>query len=64
MGIYRINPISGGNGFKVHVTDEAGGLRVVGIFLTETDAEAWIATDRGRPERMDLCTPRESAPHA
>jgi hypothetical protein len=45
MSIYRVNPIGGGSGFKVHVTDQAGGLRVVGVFLTETDANAWIATD-------------------
>jgi hypothetical protein len=53
MSIYRINPIVGSNGFKVHVADEAGGLRVVGVFLTETDAEAWIAVDRGQPEGDD-----------
>jgi hypothetical protein len=45
MSIYRINPIGGGSGFKVHVADEAGGLRVVGVFLTEADAIAWIAAD-------------------
>jgi hypothetical protein len=45
MSIYRINPIGGGSGFKVHVADEAGGLRVVGVFLTEADANAWIAAD-------------------
>jgi hypothetical protein len=53
MSIYRINPIGGGNGFKVHVADEAGGLRVVGIFFSETDAEVWIATDRNQSKRND-----------
>jgi hypothetical protein len=62
MPIYHINPIAGGNGFKVHVADEAGGLRVVGVFLTETDAEAWITTDRRRPEPGGCCAPREPAP--
>jgi hypothetical protein len=46
MNVYCINPISAGNGFKVHIADQADGLRVVGIFLTEIDAEAWIAADR------------------
>jgi hypothetical protein len=46
MSIYRVNPIGGGNGFKVHVADNQGGLRVVGIFLTEADATAWIDRDR------------------
>jgi hypothetical protein len=45
MSIYRVNPIRGGSGFKVHVTDEAGGLRVVGVFSTEADADAWIVAD-------------------
>ena len=45
MSIYHVNRIGGGSGFKVHVSDEAGGLRVVGVFLTEPDADAWIATD-------------------
>ena len=45
MSIYRVNPIGGGGGFKVHVTDNAGGLRVVGVFSTEDDAKAWIAAD-------------------
>jgi hypothetical protein len=48
MSIYRVNPISGTGGFKVHVTDDAGGLRVVGVFLTEADADAWIAADSSR----------------
>jgi hypothetical protein len=42
MSIYRIVPIGGGSGFKVHVTDDAASLRVVGVFLTESDADAWI----------------------
>jgi hypothetical protein len=53
MSVYRISPIAGGNGFKVHVADQAGGLRVVGVFPTETDAEAWITTDHQRPEPDD-----------
>jgi hypothetical protein len=48
MNIYRINPIGGSSGFKVHVADEAGGLRVVGVFPSETDAQAWIASDSGQ----------------
>jgi hypothetical protein len=46
MRIYQINPIGGGSGFKVHVADQSGGLRVVGIFFTQSDAQAWIATDQ------------------
>jgi hypothetical protein len=55
MNIYRVNPIGGGSGFKVHVADEAGGLRVVGVFLTEADANAWIAADSRviRPSRNE-----------
>jgi hypothetical protein len=49
MNVYCINPV--GSGFKVQVADQADRLRVVGIFSTEIDAEAWIAVDRGR------CTP-------
>jgi hypothetical protein len=48
MSIYRIEPVGGGSRFKVHVADETGGLRVVGIFFTESDARMWIATDRGQ----------------
>ena len=47
MSIYRIKPIAGGNGFKVNVSDDAGGLRVVGIFYSENAAAAWITADRG-----------------
>lgn len=47
MNVYCINPIGSGNGFKVHVADQGDGLRVVGIFRTETEAEAWIEADRG-----------------
>ncbi len=43
---YRIIKITGGTGFKVHVTHLAGGLRVIGIFLSETEAMSWIADDR------------------
>ena len=46
MSIYRINPITGGNGFKVSVSDDAGGLRVVGVFASENAAAAWIDVDR------------------
>jgi hypothetical protein len=49
MSIYRINPVGGG-GFKVHVADDAGGLRVVGVFPTEADAGAWITVDKGVSE--------------
>ena len=46
MSIYRINPIGGGSGFKVNVSDKTGGLRVIGIFSSETAAAAWISADR------------------
>jgi hypothetical protein len=52
MSIYRIDSAGGSSGFKVHVADEAGGLRVVGIFLSDTDA-AWIATNRGQSWMTD-----------
>jgi hypothetical protein len=45
MSIYNVNPIGGSGCFKVHVADDAGGLRVVGVFFTEADANAWIAVD-------------------
>jgi hypothetical protein len=45
MSIYNVNPIGGSGGFKVHVADDVGGLRVVGVFFTEADAKAWIAVD-------------------
>jgi hypothetical protein len=32
MSTYRVSLIGGGSGFKVHVADDAGGLRVVGFF--------------------------------
>jgi hypothetical protein len=51
MDIYCINPIRGGSGFRVHVVGQAGGLRVIGIFHSEADAEAWIAADRHRSMR-------------
>ena len=51
MNVYCINPIRSGNGFKVHVADQGDGLRVVGIFRTESEAEAWIEADRGMNRR-------------
>jgi hypothetical protein len=45
MSIYRVNPVGGSTGFKVHVADDAGGRRVVGVFPTEADANAWITVD-------------------
>jgi hypothetical protein len=45
MSIYRVNPIGGSDGFKVNVARSSGGVRVVGIFWTEADANAWIAAD-------------------
>ncbi len=51
MSIYRIDPVGGGRGFKVQVADAAGGLRVVGVFLTVADADEWIAADSGRTEQ-------------
>ena len=47
MSIYRINPITGSSGFKVNVSDDAGGMRVVGVFTSENAAAAWINVDRG-----------------
>jgi hypothetical protein len=58
MSIYCIAPIGGSGGFKVHVTDECGGLRVVGVFPSEADAKTWIAGDSGVSDMTD----RESAP--
>jgi hypothetical protein len=37
-------------GFKVQVTDAAGGLRVVGIFPDEAIAKAWFAADKAGGE--------------
>jgi hypothetical protein len=51
MSIYRVNLIRGSGGFKVHVADKSGGLRVVGIFLTEADANDWIVADSHMAER-------------
>ncbi len=51
MSIYRIDPVGGGRGFKVQVADAAGGLRVVGVFLTVADADAWIAVDSSRTKQ-------------
>jgi hypothetical protein len=45
MSIYRVNPVSGSRGFKVQVADTGERLRVVGIFLSEADANEWIAVD-------------------
>jgi hypothetical protein len=64
MSIYRIDPIGGGSGFKVHVTDDASGLRVVGVFLNETDAQAWIVADRGQARPSDPNTALEPASQA
>ena len=58
MSIYRVNPIGGASGFKVHVTDKAGGLRVVGVFSTEADAKAWIAADSHVVASPDCDAPR------
>jgi hypothetical protein len=46
MSIYRIVRITGGIGYKVHVTHTSSGLRVIGVFPTEADAMYWIATDQ------------------
>jgi hypothetical protein len=46
MSIYSIVRITGGIGYKVHVTYAASGLRVIGVFPTEADAMHWIATDQ------------------
>jgi hypothetical protein len=53
MRTYRINLIGGGGGFKVDVADNAGGLRVVGIFVTEADASDWIEADSRMAEASD-----------
>jgi hypothetical protein len=64
MSIYRVSPIGGGSGFKVHVADDAGGVRVIGIFPTATNAEAWIATDRGEDSRTERDLAWQRAPGA
>jgi hypothetical protein len=51
MDAYRINPVGSGNGFKVHGTGQRGGLRIMGIFLTRTDAGTWIEAERSGPGR-------------
>jgi hypothetical protein len=54
MSTYRISQVGGGSGFKVHVADNSDGLRVVGIFMTEADANEWIAADSrisGAPDK-------------
>ena len=53
MSTYRVNPVGGSGGFKVHVTDRTGGLRVVGIFPTEDDANAWIDADNRMAQPAD-----------
>jgi hypothetical protein len=53
MSIYRVNSIGGSDGFKVNVARSSGGLRVVGIFWTEADANAWIAADSCMAERSE-----------
>jgi hypothetical protein len=45
MSTYRITLVGGGSGFKVHVADNSDGLRVVGVFVTEAEANEWIAAD-------------------
>jgi hypothetical protein len=52
MSIYRVNPVGSG-GFKVDVVEESGGLRVVGVFLTEADANVWIAADQNGARSLD-----------
>jgi hypothetical protein len=61
MNIYRINPIGGGGGFKVLVSDNAGSLRVVGVFPTVADADAWIAADSRMPEASDRDAAHQSS---
>ena len=53
MSTYRVNPVGGSGGFKVHVTDSTGGLRVVGVFPTEDDANAWIEADSRMAQPAD-----------
>jgi hypothetical protein len=47
--MYCINTLGGGAGYKVQVADNAGGLRVVGVFSNEDDAKAWIEVDQATP---------------
>ncbi len=54
MSTYRINPVGGSAGFKVNILDEAGGLRVVGVFPTEAVANAWIAIDSRMADPTDV----------
>jgi hypothetical protein len=62
MSTYRINQICGSNGYKVNVMDDAGSLRVVGVFFTENAARAWIMADRRAPEPARPCSTEERAP--
>ncbi len=64
MGIYRIDPIGGGTGFKVHVADATGSLRIVGIFFSETDAAAWIEADRHHTARAGRDRQLEPVPQS
>jgi hypothetical protein len=57
MSTYRINPVGGSGGFKVQVTDSIDGLRVVGVFLTEDDANAWIDADGRMAQPTDCEAP-------
>jgi len=50
MTIYQTNAMRGSGCFKVNIADEAGNLRVIGIFPTKADAEVWIEADRRRLE--------------
>jgi hypothetical protein len=53
MSNYCVNPIGGSDGFKVNVARGSGSVRVVGIFWTEADANAWIAADSRILEQSD-----------
>ena len=62
MSIYCVNPIGGTEGFKVNVTRGSGGVRVVGIFWTEADTNAWIAANSRIAEQSDDASNLHSRP--
>ena len=57
MSTYRVNPVGRSGGFKVQVIDSTGGLRVVGVFPTEDDANAWIDADSRMAQPTDCQAP-------
>jgi hypothetical protein len=46
MATYTIIPRTGGDGFDIGLIGENGARQTMLGFATETDAEAWIESDR------------------